>query len=87
VLVIGEGSWSRTSFFFVYLFTEMALKVLEDGSFQSAVAARVRYITEQQVLNLVYELPEDGTDMPKHVSVVRDHTFRYVSNLCIKLVL
>jgi len=65
----------------------MALKVLENGSFQSAVVTPARYIIEQQVLNLVHELPEDGTDVPKHVSVVRDHTFRYVSNLCIKLVL
>jgi len=65
----------------------MALKVLEDGSFQPAAAAQARYIIEQQVLNLVYELPEDGTNVSNHVSVGRDHTFRYASNLFIKLVL
>jgi hypothetical protein len=35
----------------------------------------------------MYELPEDGTDVPKHVGVVKDHTFKCVCNLCIKLVL
>jgi len=35
----------------------------------------------------VYELLEDGTDMLKHIVVVKDHTFRYVCNLCIELVL
>jgi len=28
-------------------------------------------------LNVVYELPEDGTDMPKHVTAVKEHTFMY----------
>jgi len=35
----------------------------------------------------VYELTEDGTDMPKCVGVVIDHTFMYNCNLCIDLVL
>jgi hypothetical protein len=26
----------------------------------------------------MYELPEDGTDVPKHVGVVKDHTFKCV---------
>jgi hypothetical protein len=86
VLVIGKGVWSTTSkfLFFVYLCTEMALKVLENGSFQFAFAARTRYIINQQVLNLVYELPEDSTDLSKHLSVVKDHTLMYVSNLYMK---
>jgi hypothetical protein len=41
----------------------------------------------QQVLNLVYELYEDSTDQSKHLSVVKDYTFMYVSNVCIKLFL
>lgn len=35
-----------------------------------------------QVLNLVYEIPEAGTNMLKHVGNVKDHTFMYVCNLC-----
>jgi len=35
----------------------------------------------------MYELPEDGTYVPKHVGVVKDHTIKCVCNLCIKLVL
>jgi len=31
----------------------------------------------------LYELPEDGTDVPKHAAVVKDRTFRYVCILCI----
>jgi len=31
-----------------------------------------------QVLSFVYELSEDGTDVPKHAAVVKDRTFRYV---------
>jgi len=30
----------------------------------------------------VYELPEDGTGVSKHVGVLKDHTFRCVCNLC-----
>ena len=30
---------------------------------------------------------QDGTHVLKHVVVVKDHTFRYVYNLCIELVL
>jgi hypothetical protein len=41
----------------------------------------------QQVLNLLYELPEDGTDMPKHVGVVKDHNFKCVCGVCTELVL
>jgi hypothetical protein len=44
-------------------------------------------VTYQQVLNLVYEVPEDGTDMPKHVGVVKDNTFNCICRMCIKLVL
>jgi len=35
----------------------------------------------------VYELPEDGIDVPKHVAGVKDYVFKRVSILCIKLVL
>jgi hypothetical protein len=35
----------------------------------------------------VYELPEDGTDVPKHVVVFKDHTLVHVCNLCVDLVL
>jgi len=35
-----------------------------------------------QVLNLVYELPEAGTHMPKHVGEVKGCTFMYVCILC-----
>ena len=30
-------------------------------------------------LNVVYELAEDGTDMPKHVTAVKEHTFKFLS--------
>ena len=40
----------------------------------------------QQVLILVYELSEDSTHVPKHVGVVKDHTFQRVCNLCVKFV-
>jgi hypothetical protein len=65
----------------------MALKVLENGSFQFSFAARTLYVINQQGLNLVYEPPEDSTDLSKHVSVVKDHTCIYVSNLCSNLFL
>jgi hypothetical protein len=39
------------------------------------------------VLNLVCEIPEHGTDVPKHVAVLKDHIFKFVCNLYIKLVL
>jgi len=35
----------------------------------------------------VYELPKDGTDVPKHVGVVKHHTCVYICNLRIYLVL
>jgi len=34
-----------------------------------------------------YELPVDGTDVPKHVGVLKDHILKYVCNLYIELVL
>jgi len=40
-----------------------------------------------QVLNLVYRLPEDGSDVPKHVEAMQDHTLKCVSKMSIKLVL
>jgi hypothetical protein len=43
-------------------------------------------ITHQQVLNLVYELAEDGTYVSKHGGVVKDHTFKCICKWCIKLV-
>jgi hypothetical protein len=39
----------------------------------------------ETVLNSVYEIPDDGTDVSKHVGVLKDHIFRIVCNLCIKL--
>jgi hypothetical protein len=38
------------------------------------------------VLDLVYELVEDGAEVHKRVGVVKDLTFRYVYNLCTGLV-
>jgi hypothetical protein len=35
-------------------------------------------VTYRQVLNLVYDLPEDDTDVPKHVGIVEDHTSKCV---------
>jgi hypothetical protein len=37
--------------------------------------------------NLAYKLPEDGTDVPKHVGAVKHHVVKCVCNLCIKFVL
>jgi hypothetical protein len=34
----------------------------------------------------MYELPEHGTDLSKHVGLVKDHTFIYVCNLWIEFV-
>jgi hypothetical protein len=42
--------------------------------------------THTEVRNVVYELPEGGVDVPQHVGVVKDGTFKCVCNLCIKLV-
>ena len=44
-------------------------------------------LTYKIVLYLVYELPEDGTDVPKHVGVVTVRTVKRVCKLCINLVL
>jgi len=41
----------------------------------------------QQYLNSVHEIPEDGTDVPKHVEVVKGYTFKYAYNMCIRLAL
>jgi hypothetical protein len=38
-------------------------------------------------LNLMCEIPEDGTDVQKHVGVLKDNILKLVCNLCIKLVL
>jgi len=35
----------------------------------------------------VYEFPENGTKMPKHLGVVEDRTVQRVCNLCVNLVL
>jgi hypothetical protein len=37
----------------------------------------------EYVLNLVYELPEDGTDVPKNVGALKGRTFKCVSSLYI----
>jgi hypothetical protein len=37
--------------------------------------------------NLMYKLPEDDTDVPKHVGAVKHHAVKCVCSLCIKLVL
>jgi hypothetical protein len=34
--------------------------------------------------NLVYRLPENGKDVPKHAEAVKDHAVKLVCNLCIK---
>jgi hypothetical protein len=47
---------------------------------------RYTYFKFHQVLNLVYELSEDGTDMPKHVGELKYHIFKRVCNLCTVLV-
>ena len=39
------------------------------------------------ILSLVYERPEEGTDLPKHVGVVKDHAVKSVCSLYISLVL
>ena len=35
----------------------------------------------------MYEIPEDGTGVPKHVGLVKDHTFQYIRKLCTDVVL
>ena len=45
----------------------------------TSVADVILYISaSQQVFNLVYELPEDFTDVPKHVRVVKDRALKSV---------
>ena len=41
----------------------------------------VIFLYTNRFLRLVFELPVDGTDMPKNVAVLKDRTFRYVCNL------
>jgi hypothetical protein len=36
-------------------------------------ALRISLVLYQQFLNLVYEHPEDGTDVPKNVKVAKDY--------------
>jgi len=43
-------------------------------------------ILNQQVLNSVYEFPEDGTDVQKYVRAVKNRTFKCACNICSKLV-
>jgi hypothetical protein len=38
-------------------------------------------------MHLVPELTENGTVLPKHVGIMKDHNFKCVCNLCIKVVL
>jgi len=40
----------------------------------------------QQFLNSVHEITEDGTAVPKHVEIVKGHTFKYICNMWIRLV-
>jgi hypothetical protein len=44
-------------------------------------------IKKVSVLNLVYEIPEDGPDVSKNVGEVKDYTFKCVCNLWINSVL
>lgn len=44
-------------------------------------ALRISSVLHQQVLDLVYEHPEDGTDVPKHVKVAQDYNLN-VSVAC-----
>jgi hypothetical protein len=37
----------------------------------------------QKVLNLMYEIPVDDTDVPKHVGIVKDLTFKLVCNFAL----
>lgn len=39
------------------------------------------------ILILVYERPEEGSDLPKHVGVVKDHAVKCVCSLYFNLVL
>jgi len=44
-------------------------------------------VTHYYISNLVYEFPENGTKMLKHLGVMEDHTVQRVCNLCVNLVL
>jgi hypothetical protein len=61
------------------------------GALSSCSALCVGWRTIKNVQSLfehaLYKLPEDGTDVPKHVVLVKDHTFKCVCNLCIKVIL
>jgi len=39
------------------------------------------------ILSLVYERPEEGTDLPKHVGVMKNNAVKSVCSLYISLVL
>ena len=39
----------------------------------------------KQAVNLLHKLPEDVTDVPKHVGVLKVRTFKCVCNLCVVL--
>ena len=47
----------------------------------------MQLIVFKQVSHLVYELPENGRYIAKQVGMVKDHTIRYVCNLCFDLIL
>ena len=50
------------------------------------MALQMEHVRYQKVLNLMYELAEEGTDMPKHAVVLKDHTLKCSRNLCTDLV-
>jgi hypothetical protein len=39
------------------------------------------------ILSLLYESSEEGTDLPKHVGVVKDHAVKFFCSLYINLIL
>ena len=52
------------------------------------VIDHINYITSfYQVLNLVYEITEDGTYVSEHVGVGKDYIFIHFCNLCMDLVM
>jgi hypothetical protein len=46
----------------------------------------MEHVRYHRVLNLVYECRVEGTDVPKHVVVVKDPTFKCARNLSNDLV-
>lgn len=54
----------------------------------TSVAVVIRYIpASYQVLNLVYEIPEDCTGVPKYVEVVKDGIFKCLCSLYFNLII